>query len=119
MQEAGGVLRRYSLRIDGFVSLHAPLAGGALLTKSLKFSGARLGLNVSTSAAGTVRVELQEDNGKPLPGFSLADCDPIYGDDLERTVSWKGSSNLSSIVGKPVRLRLELQDADVFSFRFQ
>lgn len=119
MQEAGGVLRRYSLRIDGFVSLHAPLAGGALLTRSLKFSGARLGLNVSTSAAGTVRVELQEDNGKPLPGFSLADCDPIYGDDLERTVSWKGSSNLSSIVGKPVRLRLEVQDADVFSFRFQ
>src|SRR5262249_12404959 len=32
-------LRRLSLRIDGFVSLHAPLKGGEVVTKPLTFTG--------------------------------------------------------------------------------
>ena len=42
VQETGAVLRRYSLRIDGFVSLHAPLVGGELLTKPITFAGNQL-----------------------------------------------------------------------------
>lgn len=119
LQETGGVLRRYSLRIDGFVSLHAPLAGGELLTKPITFSGNKLSLNVSTSAAGSVRVEIQNADGKPLPGFALADCQAVYGDDLERTVVWARNPDLGALAGKTVRLRFEVKDADVYSFRFQ
>ena len=39
LQETGGIIRRYTMRIDGFGSLHAPLAGGELVTKPLIFSG--------------------------------------------------------------------------------
>ena len=53
--------RRYTIRLDGFVSLNAPLSGGELLTKPLLFSGKKLSINYSTSALGTVRVELQAD----------------------------------------------------------
>lgn len=119
LQETGGVLRRYSLRIDGFVSLHAPLIGGELVTRPITFSGKRLSLNVSTSAAGSVRVEVQDLDGKPLPGFSLAECDAVYGDSLEFTVSWSGKSDIGVLSGKPVRLRFELRDADLYSYQFQ
>lgn len=119
LQEAGGVLRRYTLRIDGFVSLHAPLVGGELITKPLSFAGKRLLVNVSTSAAGAVRVEIQNLEGQPLSGFALADCDEVYGDDLQRAVTWKGSSDLAALNGKPVRLRFEVKDADLYSFQFR
>jgi hypothetical protein len=119
LQETGGVLRRYSLRIDGFVSLHAPLIGGELVTRPLTFSGTRLTLNVSTSAAGSVRVEVQDRDGRPLSGFALADCEPLYGDALELTVVWKSNPDLGALAGKPVRLRFEIKDADLYSYRFQ
>jgi hypothetical protein len=119
LQELGGVLRRYSLRIDGFVSLHAPLAGGELLTKPITFAGNQLVLNVSTSAAGSVRIEIQNVDRQPTPGFALADCHEVYGDDLERTVAWRANPDLGALAGKPVRLRFEVKDADVYCFRFQ
>ena len=58
-RETGAVLRRYSLLIAGFVSLHAPLVEGELLTKPITFVGNQLSLNVSTSAARSVRIEIQ------------------------------------------------------------
>jgi hypothetical protein len=111
-------VRRYTIRVDGFVSVHAPAAGGELVTRPLTFTGNRLTLNFSTSAPGGIGVELQERNGKPLPGFSLADCQEVYGDELQRTVSWKDGSDLSEVSGRPVRLRFSLRDADLFSFLF-
>ena len=118
LQETGGVLRRYTLRIDGFVSLHAPLVGGELVTQPIKFAGKRLVLNVSTSAAGSVRVEIQNTDGQPLPGFALTDCHEVYGDDLERVVSWQGNPDLGALAGQSVRLRFEIKDADLFSLQF-
>lgn len=111
-------IRRWTLRIDGFVAATAPLAGGQLLTKPVKFQGKRLSLNFATSAAGSLRVELTDAAGKPLPGFSLADCDETFGDSLERTITWQGKSDTSSLAGKPIRLRFQLNDADVYALRF-
>ena len=58
-------------------------------------------------------------DGRPLPGFSLADCHEIYGDNLERAVGWKGNPDLAALNGKTVRLRFVLKDADIYSFVFQ
>jgi len=111
--------RRYALRIDGFVSVNAPLAGGELITKSLNFSGQKLEINYSTSAAGKVLVELQDADGKAIPGFSLDDCDPIFGDHIARVVAWKGESDVGTMAGKPTRIRFEMSDADLYSLRFR
>lgn len=111
-------LRRYTLRLDGFVSISAPYAGGELLTRPVIFSGRHLELNFSSSAAGGIRVELCDLEGRPIPGCSLDDCVPIFGDTVARTIAWKQGSDLSSLAGRPVRLRFELKDADLFSFRF-
>jgi hypothetical protein len=111
-------LRRYTLRLDGFVSVNAPMTGGELVTKPFTFTGAALRLNLATSAAGDVRVEIQDARGKPLPGFTLADCPPVFGDAIERTVTWKNGGDLSALAGRPVRLRFVLKDADLFAMKF-
>jgi hypothetical protein len=85
----------------------------------LKFAGSQLAINFSTSAAGSVRAEIQDDHGKPVPGFALADCHELFGDTIDRIVSWKSADNLSNLAGKPVRLRFVLKDADVYSFQFR
>jgi hypothetical protein len=115
----GSALRRYTLRLDGFVSASADWKGGQLLTKPLTFEGNRLELNFATSAGGEVRVEIQDANGKPVEGFALDDCPPQFGDSVEKTVTWSSGANLAELAGKPVRLLFELKDADLYAFRFQ
>ncbi|MBO3753435.1 MAG: hypothetical protein FGF53_00915 [Candidatus Brockarchaeota archaeon] len=68
---SGNRLRRFTLRMDGFVSLHAPFSGGELVTHPLVFEGERLLLNYSTSAAGGVMVEILDGDRKPIQGFTM------------------------------------------------
>lgn len=112
-------LRRYSLRIDGFASIHAKLQEGELKTKPVTFSGRELSLNVATSAAGSVKVEICELDGSPIPGFSRNDCDLIYGDSIDRRVTWKGSSNVATLIGRPVILKFVMREADLYSLIFE
>jgi hypothetical protein len=95
------------------------MSGGELVTKPVRFQGRKLVLNFASSAAGGVRVEIQDVAGKPLPGFALADCPPLFGDALERTVTWTKGGDVSALAGQPVRLRFVLQDADVYAFQFR
>jgi len=112
-------LRRYSLRLDGFTSIYAPLTGGSVVTKPFTFQGKCLEINFSTSAAGRLRIEFQDDRGNPITGYTLEDCDLQYGDQIDRVVTWNSKSDVSELVGRSVRLRFELKDADVFAFQFK
>ncbi len=112
-------LRRYAWRLDGFASLHAPYEGGVFVSKTMRFDGSRLSLNYATSAAGGIRIQLEQPDGTPYPGFALGDCREIIGNEIERIVSWKQGADVSSLSGKPVRLRIEMKDSDVYSFQFQ
>ncbi|MBT4498006.1 MAG: hypothetical protein HOC74_09815, partial [Gemmatimonadetes bacterium] len=112
-------IRRYGLRTDGFVSVHAGYAGGTFTTRPLTFSGKELELNYATSAVGFVKVEIQDESGSPIPGFSLEESAETYGDEIEGTINWGGSESLDSLAGKPLRLRFELKDADLYAFRFR
>ncbi len=112
-------LRRYNLRLDGFVSVYAPLTGGTMTTKPLTVTGTRLEINFSTSAGGRLRVEIQDESGTPLPGFALDDCHLQYGDQLDRTVVWKHGPDLTALKNQTVRLHVELKDADLFAFQFK
>jgi hypothetical protein len=112
-------IRRLTLRPDGFVSIQGPYDGGEVVTKPLRFSGARLRINYSTSAVGSVRIEIQDAAGKPVPGFALDDSPGIYGDELDRVASWKSADSVGRLAGHPVRLRFSLRDADLYSFRFE
>ena len=114
----GVTFRRYTLRQDGFVSLKAPYRGGEFTSHPLRFEGSRLSLNVSTAAAGRARVELQTPDGAPIPGFTLDECHDIVGDTLDYTAQWLKGADVSSLAGRPARMRVQMQDADLYSFRF-
>ncbi len=111
-------LRRYSLRLDGFSSLHCGYAGGHAITKPLVFAGRELSLNFATSAAGGVKVGFEDADGQPIPGFSIEDAVMQIGNELDRKVTWKSGSDVSSLAGKTVRLRFSMKDADIYSFQF-
>jgi hypothetical protein len=109
-------VRRFVYRVDGFVSVHAPANGGEIVTKPLRFAGAKLLLNIASK--GDTRVELQDAVGKPIRGYALADATRIVGDEIERAATWKGGSDLSALTGKVVRLRFVMKNADLYSLRF-
>jgi hypothetical protein len=99
-------------------SLHAGARGGEFTTRPLVAGGRRLVLNYATSAAGSVQVEMQDENGRPLPGFALADMAPLFGDELDAVARWKAGATPPVRNGQPVRLRFVLKDADLFALRF-
>ncbi|MEM3465716.1 MAG: hypothetical protein QXU11_06190 [Thermoproteota archaeon] len=114
---SGNRLRRFTLRIDGFVSLHAPYSGGELVTRPLVFKGEKLRLNYSTSAAGGVMVEVLDNDGNPIPGFTMEECEELYGDEIEGEVCWKSGSDISRLSGSVVHLHLRMRDADVYALK--
>lgn len=111
--------RRFTLRPDGFASVQAGWAEGEMITRPLKFSGERLFVNYATSAGGRLRVEIQSPDGRPLPGFDLESCRPLVGDSLDQQVGWKRGGSLEQIKGQPVRLRFQMQEADLYALQFR
>lgn len=112
-------LRRGVVRPDGFVSLHSPIETvGEVLTRPLLFSGSRLHLNYTTSAVGTLRIGICDQQGRSIKDFSLDDSEILFGNELDHPCRWLGGDDLGRLAGQPVRLRIRLHDADFFSLRF-
>ncbi|MFN2352786.1 MAG: hypothetical protein ABR497_12660 [Kiritimatiellia bacterium] len=118
-QQPGNRLRRYVLRLDGFMSINAPYAGGEALTRPFVFTGGELELNYQTSAAGELRVELQTAAGRPIPGYTLKEADALFGNFIAGRATWRGGAkSVAQLAGRNVRLRFVMRDADLYSLRF-
>ena len=117
--QTSAYLERMTLRLDGFTSLNAGYDEGHMVTKTLDFTGNKLELNYSTSAAGRIKVEMLDESGTPIEGYGIDDCDGLIGDEISGHVSWNGSTDLSKISGRPVRVRFVMNDADIYSLRFK
>lgn len=112
-------LRRFEYRIDGFVPLVAGNEGGEAVTTALLFSGNKLLLNYRTKKDGELRVEIQDENGVPLPGFSLEECDLLQGDSVAEIVRWKGDGELSGAPSQEaIRLRFSGKNVEIYSLQF-
>lgn len=113
-------ISRLVIRRDGFISARAAYTGGEFTTPLLRFQGNELVLNIDTSASGLVRVEIQDERDKPMPGFGMRDCDPIYTtNQINRQVTWNGQSDVEPLVHKTIRLRFVMRDADLYAFQFR
>lgn len=106
------------MRKDGYVALRAGEHEGSLLTPPLIFEGNRLTVNVEPSDGGWARVEIRDLSGRPMEGFSGGVCDAVRKDSVAHTVTWQGNHDVSSLAGKPVRLRFAIQSASLYAFRF-
>ena len=89
-----------------------------MITTPFKFTGGKLRLNYATSAAGSVQVEIQTADGTPIAGYALGDAPEAFGDRIDAPFAWNNGTDVSSLVGKSVRLRFVLRDADVYSYCF-
>ncbi len=86
-------LCRASWRFDRLWAL-VPSAGGATMgeavTRPGQQAGARLWVNVHVKAGGAIRAELLDAAGRPIPGFTAADCEPLAGDQARVAFRWQG-----------------------------
>ena len=105
------------LRLDGFVSVQAGKPGGNLTTRSFTFTGDELVVNAD-SENGRLLVEVLDPAGNPVHRYTREDCDPLREDALRQTVTWNGSSAVTSLAGKPIRLRFHVEEASLYSFEF-
>ena len=110
-------LRRGVIRSDGFVSLQSVGAAGEALTRPLRFQGDSLEVNYATDATGWIRFELCTANGDSIDGYTLHDCETLFGNEIQHTVKWRGGS-LDRLVDQPIRLRIRMENADLYSLRF-
>ena len=106
------------LRLDGFCSLKGGIEPGSILTRPIKVDGNQLHLNVD-SWRGRVTAELLDaDDGGTLPGFSMEESIPVAIDRIDQPLGWKSASDLSQLMGRTVRIRFSLRQAELYAFWF-
>ena len=103
-------LRRYRMRRDGFVSLHAPSKARAVVTKDFILDGNRLLANLSTSARGYVKFKLVSE------GEEYESCE-YFGNSVNKSIVFHGI-DISKLSGKVCRLEIELFEADLYAIEF-
>ena len=116
-------------KLDRFVEQRAGDEPGYLLTREFILEGNRLRLNTAmesmTYTKQGIRVAVvrrppigrHHDFEKDIEGFTLEDCDPLVCDRIDVQVTWKGSADLSALMGQPIYLRFEIQNMGLFSFQ--
>ena len=100
-----------TLRRDGCASMSG---SGEVVTEILKYSGNYLFINAVVR--GSMTVELLDENGDVIPGFSAGECNVVKTDGCKIMVSWKEHSDLRPLNGRNLKIRFQLEDADLYSF---
>lgn len=108
------------LRLDGFFGLYTNPYPGRIVTKPIPVSGSRLLVNTlpDTTQGGWLRVEVQDESGRPFEGLSKDDCTPITEDGLYHEVRWESRRTLAELVGRQARIALYQRENVFYAFRF-
>jgi hypothetical protein len=99
---------RYSIRKDGFASFKSGWEKSTIVTKPFSYSGNRFFLNFRTSAAGHIRIVLTDTEGN-----ENRSCE-VFGNSVWREIVFERP--LSEFSNKCVTMKIELRDAEIFSF---
>lgn len=101
---------------DRFVSINGGEEAGKLVTRPLGFKGEQLHVNAAVAADGELRVGLQTYDGKPVAGYSVADCNPVQGDRIDIPLTWANNSDVTAFSNTDVRIVFSLRKAKLYSF---
>ncbi|MBE6778102.1 MAG: hypothetical protein E7541_01800 [Ruminococcaceae bacterium] len=101
----------YTIRKDGFVSLHAAGDPVEAVTKPFIYDGSRLYMNLQTSARGSVVVTLTGAEE------SVTSC-AMFGNATDKRIRFEDDGAVARLAGKPVTLTLQMTDCDVYAIRF-
>jgi hypothetical protein len=60
-----------------------------------------------------------DEQGKPIPGYSVDDCVYINGDYLDAPVEWLGKgTDVSSLDGRTVQIVFRMRGTKLFAMQF-
>ncbi|OQB34983.1 MAG: hypothetical protein BWY09_02483 [Candidatus Hydrogenedentes bacterium ADurb.Bin179] len=99
------------MKQDRYVARTISGGTGELVTPLLRFHAETLLVNANAEG-GMLRVEIRNDAGTPLQGFTFADCSPITADTIASPVTWAHPLNTV----KDIRLAFQLEQASLFAF---
>ena len=106
------------LPLDRFICLAAKDEPGVIVTKPFTLEGDRLAVNVDAKG-GWVQVELLDEVGEGIPGFSGEPAKRHKNiDELRLAPQWESRGDLSKLKGRIVRLRFTLRNAKLYAFAF-
>jgi len=122
-------LCRAAWRVDRMYALVSSAGGptiGTAVTTPRELGGASMWVNLRTRPpkksarpevdSGYLLVELLDKDGKPLPGFTQADCAPLKGDHAAIQVRWAGGDKAPKSAQKA---KLYLKRALLYGFEFR
>lgn len=119
-RQSDGVIYRYVQRLDGFVSLDFPAAGGRAVTAPVVIDGATLRLNLDAGALGELRIGLRDaETGRALDGYSLAECAALHLNSTGAVATWKNHREVAALRGRRVCVELAGLRTKLYSLRFE
>lgn len=105
-------LRRYVLRLDGFVSLHAGGKEETVVTKPFTYNGSELYANIATSAIGYIEFTLESEDGESFCSAAM------FGNSTDKRIRFE-DDGVRKLCGKTVTLKIRMLDADLYSIKFE
>jgi hypothetical protein len=114
-----GAVGLAKLRRDGWVSLRGGAEEGVVVTRQLVLKEPKQLVLNADARRGSVVVEVLDPSLDPVAGFGRVEARPLTGDAVEGVIAWSSGSDLSSLRGRTVRLRIWLKNADLYSIQFR
>lgn len=102
-----------TLRRDGFVSMQTATRG-TLTTPVLKYTGEYFFVNANIK--DKLQVEILDENGSTINGFSKDDCISFSGNNTKARIQWKNNPSLKALQNKKIKLRFHIENGEIFSF---
>jgi hypothetical protein len=101
------------MKKDRYVGQKASGRAGKITTRPLLIAGSTLSVNIAGDG-GALKVQVTDEKGVPVPGFTFADCPAITVGSVAARVQWP--KPLTEVQGKPVKLEFLLDNACVYAF---
>lgn len=114
-QYQGGVALA-TFKRDRFASLETGIPDAypcRVVTKPFVVRNPRMYLNAATWSQGGIRTEVLTREWEPIHGFTEAEAKTIQGDALDHPVRWAERADLSSLIGKEIRLKFHMTRARI------
>ncbi|MCK5844028.1 MAG: hypothetical protein KAG97_04920 [Victivallales bacterium] len=59
-----------------------------------------------------IRLQLTDENGKTIPGYSFSSCEPVRTEGLAVDVSWKNNRTGGELAGRKVKIGIKISSPD-------
>ena len=88
------------------------------MTEPFTWEGEQLYVN-AVADSGAVTVELLDVDSRPVPGYGAEDATSLIEDSVRQAVVWGENVRMPDPASGPVRLRISMTNAEIYSYWFE